>query len=61
MQHSREARKEANPLKIHLHGGEARRDPMEVRAWALSSKENFLLLKLSFLDKNLSETVSSKQ
>ena len=41
MQHSREARKEANPLKIHLHDGEARREPMEVRAWAFLSKENF--------------------
>jgi hypothetical protein len=31
MQLSREACKEAHPLKIHLHDGEARREPMEVR------------------------------
>ena len=60
MQLSREALKEANPLRIHLNDGEARREPMEVSAWVLR-KENFCLLKLFFFDNNLSKSVSSKQ
>ena len=44
MQLSREALKEANPLRIHLNDGEARREPMEVRAWVLE-KEKFLFIK----------------
>ena len=44
MQLSREALKEANPLRIHLNDGEARREPMEVSAWVLR-KEKFLFIK----------------
>ena len=61
MQLSREALKEANPLRIHLNDGEARREPMEVNAWALRKEKNFCLIKLFFFDNNLSKSVSSKQ
>jgi hypothetical protein len=36
---SREACKEAHPLRIHLHDGEARREPMEVRAWVFERRK----------------------
>ena len=60
MQLSREACEEAHPLRIHLHDGEARREPMEVRAWVLR-EEKFRYSKLFFFDNNLSKSVSSKQ
>ena len=61
MQLSREALKEANPLRIHLNDGEARREPMEVSAWVFEKRKIFCLLKLFFFDNNLSKSVSSKQ
>ena len=61
MQLSREALKEANPLRIHLNDGEVRREPMEVSAWVLRKEIFFCLLKLFFFDNNLSKSVSSKQ
>jgi hypothetical protein len=42
MQLSREALKEANPLRIHLNDGEARREPMEVSVWVFEKRKIFV-------------------